>query len=168
MSLAFLKHWSFTHRLLKVQDHQHHRGLNHFHFCWRHPSARCFHNLQIQNSDDVLVNSVPGKIVDIPRLYPNPHRHRHHQHPKQRHSLSRSNITAVQKPPTTQEQTALQRGDRVITSYKYEEGIVNEITAYHTGFFWFRKEFIFLNNSILSGAFQLPKYLLPQNKIAFF
>jgi small-conductance mechanosensitive channel len=122
--------------------------------------ALVFTTYKFKVGDDVLVNNVPGRIIDMTALVT---RIRTDTGmisiPNNAIASGGVIITAAQKPPTTQE-TRLHyiEGDRVITSYKYEEGIVKEITAYHTRILLDSgKEIIFLNNSVLSGAVPIAK-----------
>ncbi len=124
-----------------------------------------FTTYQFKIGEDVMVNNVPGKIIDMTALVmrirtdvgqitiPN--------------SAIASGgviITAIRKPDVNQE-NRLQYlvGDRIITSYKNEEGIVKEITAFHTTVVLDSgKEIKFLNNSVLSGAVAIAKISQPQ------
>ncbi|MCW4028566.1 MAG: mechanosensitive ion channel family protein [Candidatus Bathyarchaeota archaeon] len=122
--------------------------------------ALVFTTYQFKIGDDVMVNNMPGKVTDMSALVmrirtdvgqitiPNS-------------AIANGGVivTAVRKPEPQQE-TRLHYtvGDRVITSYRNEEGIVKEVTAYHTiiqldsG-----KEIEFLNTSVLSGTVAIAK-----------
>jgi small-conductance mechanosensitive channel len=68
-------------------------------------------------------------------------------------------ITSIRKPDLNQESRLhYVVGDRVITSYRNEEGIVREVTAFHTTVLLDSgKEIVFLNNSVLTGAVPIAK-----------
>jgi small-conductance mechanosensitive channel len=124
-----------------------------------------FTTYQFKIGENVMVNNIPGKIVDMTALVmrirtdvgqitiPN--------------SAIASGgvvITAIRSPDVNQE-NRLQYvvGDRVITSYRNEEGTVKEITAFHTTVVLDSgKEITFLNNSVLSGAVAIAKITQPQ------
>ena len=126
--------------------------------------ALVFTTYQFKIGEDVMVNNVPGKVTDMTALVmrirtdvgqitiPN--------------SAIASGgviISSVRKPEATQE-TRLHYvvGDRIITSYRNEEGIVKEITAFHTTVVLDSgKEIEFLNNSVLSGFVAIAKIKRP-------
>ncbi len=126
-----------------------------------------FTTYQFKIGENVMVNNIPGKIVDMTALVmrirtdvgqitiPN--------------SAIASGgvvITAIRSPDVNQE-NRLQYvvGDRVITSYRNEEGTVKEITAFHTSVVLDSgKEITFLNNSVLSGAVAIAKITQPQQQ----
>jgi small-conductance mechanosensitive channel len=120
------------------------------------------HKLKI--GDDVMVNNMPGKVTDMSALVmrirtdvgqitiPN--------------SAVASGgviVTAVRQPEPQQESRLhYVVGDRVITSYKYEEGTVKEITPFHTKVqLDSGKEITFLNTSVLSGPVAIAKVTSP-------
>ncbi|MCW3999875.1 MAG: mechanosensitive ion channel family protein [Candidatus Bathyarchaeota archaeon] len=122
--------------------------------------ALVFTNYQFQEGEDVLINNVPGKVIEMSALVmrirtdvgqitiPN--------------SAIASGgviVTSVRKPEATQETRLIYKvGDRVITSFKLEEGIVKEVTAFHTVVLLDSgREITFLNNSVLSGAVAIAK-----------
>jgi small-conductance mechanosensitive channel len=116
------------------------------------------HKLKI--GDDVMVNNMPGKVVDMTGLVvrirtdvgqitiPN--------------SAIASGgviITQLRLPePNQEKRLPYSAGDRIVTSYKNEEGVVTEVTAFHSivtldsG-----KQIQFLNTSVLSGAVAVAK-----------
>jgi small-conductance mechanosensitive channel len=116
------------------------------------------HNLKV--GDDVLVNNIPGKIIDMTVLVT-----------KIRTDVGQMSIpnsaiasgavilVAVQK----QEVKSLSRlpyaiGDRVISTYMNEEGVVQELTPLRTVIkLDSGKELTFLNSSVLSGAVAIAK-----------
>jgi small-conductance mechanosensitive channel len=127
--------------------------------------ALVFTTYQFKIGDDVMVNSVPGKVTDMTALVmrirtdvgqitiPN--------------SAIASGgviVTSVRKPELTQEnRLPYVVGDRVLTSYRNEEGTIKEVTAFHTTVLLDSgREIRFLNNSVLSGAVAIAKIILPQ------
>lgn len=122
--------------------------------------ALVFTNYQLKIGEDVMVNNMPGKVSDMTALVmrirtdvgqitiPN--------------SAIASGgviITAVRKPEPEQEtRLPYTQGDRVITSYRNEEGTVTELTAFHTTVrLDSGKQITFLNNSVLTGATAIAK-----------
>jgi small-conductance mechanosensitive channel len=115
---------------------------------------------KIKIGEDVLVNNMPGKVDDITALVlrirtdvgqitiPN--------------SAVASGgviITAV-LPPKPMQETRIPYavGDRVITTFQNEQGIVTELTAYHTTVVLDSgKQITFLNNAVLTGATAIAK-----------
>ncbi len=117
--------------------------------------ALVFTTYQFKVGEDVMVNNMPGKVTDMTALVmrirtdvgqitiPN--------------SAIASGgviITSVRKLEAAMESRMhFALGDRVVTAYRNEEGIVKEITAFHTTILLDSgREITFLNNSILSGA----------------
>ncbi len=122
--------------------------------------ALVFTTYQFKIGEDVMVNNVPGKVIDMTALVmrirtdvgqitiPN--------------SAVASGgviITAVRNPESTFESRLHYTvGDRVITSYLNEQGTVKELTGLHTTVLLDSgKEITFLNNSVLSGAVAIAK-----------
>lgn len=127
--------------------------------------ALVFTTYQFKIGEDVMVNNVPGKIIDITALVmrirtdvgqitiPN--------------SAIASGgviITAVRKPEVNLESRLHYIvGDRVITSFRNEEGTVTEITAFNTTIILDSgKEITYLNNSILIGAVVIARVIQPK------
>ena len=122
--------------------------------------ALVFSTHKIRVGDVVLVNNIPGKVVNMTALVtrigtdvgqitiPN--------------SAIASGgviITAVQKyDAQSQSRLPYSAGDRVVTLYKNEEGIVKELNPLQTTILLDSgKELTFLNNSILSGTVAVAK-----------
>jgi small-conductance mechanosensitive channel len=122
--------------------------------------ALVFTTHRFKVGDTVLVNNIPGKVIDITALVtiirtdvgqisiPN--------------SAIASGaviITAVHKYEAKSEsRLPYSIGDRVVTSYMNEEGTVKELTPLHTIILLDSgKELTFLNNSILSGTVAIAK-----------
>jgi small-conductance mechanosensitive channel len=124
-----------------------------------------FTTYQFKIGEDVMVNNVPGKIVDMTALVmrirtdvgqitiPN--------------SAIASGgviITAVRSPEVALESRLhYVVGDRVMTSFRNEEGTVIEITAFNTTILLDSgKELTYLNNSILIGAVVIARVIQPK------
>ncbi len=124
--------------------------------------ALVFTTHQLKVGEEVMVNNVPGKVIDMSALVmrirtdvgqitiPN--------------SAVASGgviITSVRKPEAFFEsRLPYLVGDRVITSYKNEEGTVKELTGFHTTVLLDSgREIMFLNNSVLSGAVPISKII---------
>jgi len=122
--------------------------------------ALVFTTHRFKVGDTVLVNNIPGKVTDITALVtiirtdvgqisiPN--------------SAIASGvviITAVHKYEAKSEsRLPYSIGDRVVTTYRNEEGTVKELTPLHTIILLDSgKELTFLNNSILSGTVAIAK-----------
>jgi small-conductance mechanosensitive channel len=122
--------------------------------------ALVFTTHQLKIGEDVMVNNVPGRVIDMTALVmrirtdvgqitiPN--------------SAVASGgviITSVRKPePSFESRLPYVVGDRVVTLYKNEEGVVKELTAFHTTILLNSgREIVFLNNSVLSGAVPIAK-----------
>lgn len=122
--------------------------------------ALVFTTHRFKVGDSVIVNNIPGKVTDMTTLVtiittdigqmsiPNS-------------AIASGSviITAIHKyEATSQSRLPYSVGDRVVTSYKNEEGIVKELTPLHTTIFLDSGlEITFLNNSILSGAVAIAK-----------
>lgn len=122
--------------------------------------ALVFTTYQFKIGENVMVNNVPGKVIDMTALVmrirtdvgqitiPN--------------SAVASGgviITSMRQPELGLEsRLPYLVGDRVITSYRNEEGTVKELTAFHTTVrLDSGREIMFLNNSVLSGAVPIAK-----------
>jgi small-conductance mechanosensitive channel len=121
--------------------------------------------------EDVMVNNVPGKIADMTALVTRI-RTDVGQITVPNSAIASGSvvITAVLKPEPTQE-TRLHYvvGDRVITSYMNEAGIVKELNGFHTVVLLDSgKEITYLNSSVLSGVVAVAKLVskAPSTKLA--
>ncbi len=126
-----------------------------------------FTNYKFKVGDDVMVNNIPGKVVEMSALgYENPNRCRSRHHSQQRHRLRRSNHNrSSPKRNTKESRLHYSVGDRVITSFMNEQGTVKEITAFNTAILLDSgKEITFLNNSILSGGVVIAKITQPPSQ----
>jgi small-conductance mechanosensitive channel len=124
-----------------------------------------FATYKFQVGDNVMVNNIPGKVTEMTVLITRI------QTDVGQISIPNSAIasggvliTAVRKfeEPLKEGRLHYAVGDRVVTSYMNEQGIVKELTPLQTivqldsG-----KEIIFLNNSVLSGAVPIAKITQP-------
>jgi small-conductance mechanosensitive channel len=110
--------------------------------------------------DDVLVNNIPGRIIDMTALVT-----------KIRTDVGQMSIpnsaiasgTVIMIAIHKHEAKSLSRlpyaiGDRVVSTYMNEEGVVKELTPFHTVIALDSgKELTFLNNSVLSGTVAIAK-----------
>jgi small-conductance mechanosensitive channel len=127
--------------------------------------ALVFTTYQFKIGEDVMVNNMPGKIIDMTALVmrirtdvgqitiPNS-------------AIANGGviITAVRKPEVALESRLhYVVGDRIITSFRNEEGSVTEISAFNTTILLDSgKEITYLNNSILIGAVVIAKVTQPK------
>ncbi len=122
--------------------------------------ALVFTTQSFRVGDDVLVNNIPGKIIDVTTLVT-----------KIRTDVGQMSIpnsaiasgaiimTAIHK----YESKSLSRlpyaiGDRIVTTYMNKEGVVKELTPLHTVIALDSgEELTFLNNSVLFGGVAIAK-----------
>jgi len=123
--------------------------------------ALVFTTYQFKVGDTVIVNNIPGKVIEMTALVM---RIRTDVGqitiPNSAIASGTIIITAVHKyeGELTERRLHYVVGDRVITSYMNEQGIVKELTPLHTVIqLDSGKEITFLNNSILSGAVPIAK-----------
>jgi small-conductance mechanosensitive channel len=122
--------------------------------------ALVFTTHQFKVGDIVLINNIPGKVTDITVLVTKIITDVGQMSiPNSAIASGVVTITAVHKheakSPTRLPYTV---GDRVVTLYKNEEGVVKELTPLHTTVLLdSEKEITFLNNSILSGTVAIAK-----------
>jgi small-conductance mechanosensitive channel len=119
-----------------------------------------FTNYKFKVGDNVIVNNIPGKVTEMTALV------MRIQTDVGQVTIPNSAIasggviiTGVRKYGASKEaRLHYTIGDRVITSYLNEHGIVKEITAlYTTVQLDSGKEITFLNNSVFSGAVPVAK-----------
>jgi small-conductance mechanosensitive channel len=115
--------------------------------------------------DDVLVNNVPGKIIDMTALVTKIGTDVGQMSiPNSAIASGAVIMVAIHK----HEAKSLSRlpyaiGDRILTTYMNAEGVVQELTPLHTVIALDSgKELTFLNNSVLSGAVAVAR--IAQNK----
>ena len=107
-----------------------------------------------------MVNNMPGKIIDMTALVL---RIRTDVGqitiPSSAIASGSVILTAVRAPePKLENRLNYVVGDRVITSYRNEEGTVKELTAFHTKVLLDSgKEITFLNSSVLAGTVAVAK-----------
>lgn len=119
-----------------------------------------FTNYQFKVGDSVIVNNVPGKINEMTALI------MRIQTDVGQITIPNSAIasggviiTSLHKyQPLAEGRLHYKLGDRVITNYMNEQGIIEEITPLNTTVLLDSgKEITFLNNSVLSGAVPIAK-----------
>ena len=122
--------------------------------------ALVFTTYQFKVGEDVMVNNIPGRVTDmtafVMRIRTDVGQI---SIPNSAIASGGVIITAMRKPELTQESRLHYTvGDRVITSYRNEEGTIKELTAFHTTVLLDSgREITFLNNSVLSGAVAVAK-----------
>jgi len=120
--------------------------------------------------DSVIVNNIPGKVTEITALVTRIRTDIGQMDiPNSAIASGTVIITAIHKYEATfQSRLPYSIGDKVVTSYKNEEGIVKELTPLHTTILLdSEKEIKFLNNSILTGTVAIAKITQtkkPQNQ----
>jgi small-conductance mechanosensitive channel len=119
-----------------------------------------FANYKFKIGEDVMLNNIPGKVTEMTALV------MRIQTDVGQVTIPNSAIASGGVIITTvgkyerleQGRLPYTAGDRVITSYANEQGMVKQITAFHTvveldsG-----KQITFLNNSVLSGGVSIAK-----------
>jgi small-conductance mechanosensitive channel len=120
-----------------------------------------FTTYQFKVGEDVMVNNVPGKITEMTALAMRIQTDVGQINiPNSAIASGGIIITAVRKykEPLKEGRLHYVVGDRVITSYNNEQGIVKEVTLLQTTIHLDSgKEITFLNNSVLSGAVPIAK-----------
>jgi small-conductance mechanosensitive channel len=123
-----------------------------------------FTTFQFREGDNVIVNNIPGRVTEMTALI------MRIQTDVGQVTLPNSAIasggvivTAVGRyQPIKESRLPYNLGDRVITSYMNEQGIVKEITALRTVIHLDSgKEISFLNSSVLSGGVPIAKITQP-------
>jgi small-conductance mechanosensitive channel len=122
--------------------------------------ALVFTTYQFKVGDDVVVNNIPGKVIDLTALVMRIRTDVGQMTiPNSAIASGSVLVTHIEKPHETKEsRLPYRKGDRVITSYMNEQGVIKEITAFHTTIqLDSGKEIMFLNNSVLTGAVPIAK-----------
>jgi small-conductance mechanosensitive channel len=118
-----------------------------------------FTNYRFRVGDNVIVNNTPGKITEMSALV------MRIQTDVGQITIPNSAIATggvivnvIRGFDAAESRFHYKLGDRVVTAYMNEQGIVKEITPYYTLIYLDSgKEVTFLNNSILSGAVVIAK-----------
>jgi len=122
--------------------------------------ALVFTTYQFKVGDNVIVNNIPGKVTEMTALVMRIRTDVGQMSiPNSAIASGAVILTAVHKYEGKHEsRLPYQVGDRVITSYMNEQGIIKELTPFHTVVqLDSEKEITFLNNSIISGAVAIAK-----------
>jgi small-conductance mechanosensitive channel len=122
--------------------------------------ALVFTTYQFKVGDDVMVNNIPGRVTDMTALVMRIRTDVGQiSIPNSAIASGGVIITAIHKFEGKQEsRIPYTKGDRVITSFMNEQGIIKELTPLHTVVLLDSgKEITFLNNSVLSGAVPIAK-----------
>ncbi len=122
--------------------------------------ALIFATHRIKVGDDIMVNNIPGKVIEMTALVIRIRTDVGQMSiPNSAIASGGVIVTAMLKPETAIESRIHYTvGDRVITSYMPGEGTVTELTAFHTTVLLDSgREITFLNTSVLSGAVAVAK-----------
>ena len=127
-----------------------------------------FTTYQFKVGDAVMVNSIPGKVTEMTALVMRIQTDTGQiTIPNSAIASGGIIITAVRKyeEPLKEGRLHYAVGDRVITSYDNEQGIVKELTPLQTVVLLDSgKEITFLNNSVLSGQVAIAKITQAANQ----
>jgi Small-conductance mechanosensitive channel len=122
--------------------------------------ALVFTTYKYKIGDDVMVNNMPGKVSDMTALVMRIRTDMGQITIPNSAIASGGVILTAVLPPQECQETRLpyKVGDRVLTSFKNEEGIVREVNGFHTVIqLDSGKELTFINNSIFTGAVVVVK-----------
>jgi small-conductance mechanosensitive channel len=122
--------------------------------------ALVFTTHRFKVGDTVLVNNIPGKVLDITALVTVIRTDVGQMSiPNSAIASGTVIITAIHKfEAKSESRLPYSIGDRVVTTYMNGEGIVKELTPLHTTILLDSgKELTFLNNSILAGTVAIAK-----------
>jgi small-conductance mechanosensitive channel len=122
--------------------------------------ALVFTTHRFKVGDTVLVNNIPGKVTDITALVTIIRTDVGQMSiPNSAIASGSVIITAVHKyDAKIESRLPYSVGDRVVTSYMNEEGVIKELNPLHTTILLDSgKELTFLNSSILSGIIAIAK-----------
>lgn len=127
-----------------------------------------FANYRFKVGDSVMVNNIPGKVVEMSALVMRIQTDVGHVTiPNSAIASGGVIITAIHENETLkQSRLHYLVGDRVVTSFMNEQGTVKEITAFYTVILLDSgKEISLLNNSILSGGVVVAKITQAPNQM---
>ncbi len=118
-----------------------------------------FTNYKFKVGDNIIVNNIPGKVTEMTALI------MRIQTDVGQVTIPNSAIasggviiTAIGDYKSKESRFHYKVGDRVVTPFMNEQGIIKEITPYHTVInLDSGKEITYLNNSIVSGAVVIAK-----------
>jgi len=122
--------------------------------------ALVFTSHQFRVGDTVIVNNIPGKVTDMTAIVTRIRTDVGQMSiPNSAIASGTVIVTTVHKyEAKSQSRLPYSTGDRVITTYMNEEGLVKELTPLHTTILLDSgKELTFLNNSVLSGAVAIAR-----------
>jgi len=126
-----------------------------------------FTTQQFKVGDNVIVNSVPGRVSEISALVMRIQTDVGQiTIPNSAIAAGSVIITSLSKLETFSEGRLYYKvGDRVITSYMNEQGVVTKLTPLHTTILLDSgKEITFLNSTVLSGAVSMAKISQPSSE----
>jgi small-conductance mechanosensitive channel len=119
-----------------------------------------FTSHQFRVGDTVIVNNIPGKVTDMTAIVTRIRTDVGQMSiPNSAIASGTVIVTTVHKyEAKSQSRLSYSTGDRVITTYMNEEGLVKELTPLHTTILLDSgRELTFLNNSVLSGAVAIAR-----------
>ena len=118
-----------------------------------------FTNYQFKVGDNVIVNNVPGKVTEMSALIMRIQTDNGQVTiPNNAIASGGVIITVIRNYESQESRFQYKVGDRVITPFMNEQGIIKEITPFHTVILLDSgKEVTYLNNSIVSGAVVIAK-----------
>ncbi len=122
--------------------------------------ALVFTSHQFRVGDSVIVNNIPGRVTDMTTLVTRIRTDVGQMSIPNSAIASGAVIMTVIHKSEAKSQSRLPYliGDRIVTTYLNEEGIVKELSPFHTIVLLDSgKELTFLNNSVLSGAVAIAK-----------
>ena len=122
--------------------------------------AFVFTSHKFRVGDNVIVNNIPGKVIDMTALVTRIRTDVGQMSiPNSAIASGTVIVTTIHKyEGKSQSRLPYSTGDKVVTTYMNGEGIVTELTPLHTTVLLDSgKELTFLNNSILSGAVAIAK-----------
>jgi small-conductance mechanosensitive channel len=122
--------------------------------------ALVFTTHRLKVGDDVMVNNMPGKVADMTALVTRIRTDVGQITVPNSAIASGGVIVTTVLPAEAGQESRLpyRAGDRVVTPFLNEQGIVKELTPYHTTIqLDSGKQVTFLNNSVLTGAVLVAK-----------
>lgn len=124
-----------------------------------------FTNYQFKVGENVIVNNVPGKVIEMSALIMRIETDNGQVTiPNSAIASGGVIVTVVRNYDRQESRFHYKVGDRVITPFMNEQGVIAEITAFYTVIHLDSgKEVTYLNNSIVSGAVVIAKITPAKN-----
>jgi small-conductance mechanosensitive channel len=130
--------------------------------------ALVFTTYKFKEGDHVIINNVPGTIRKMTPLVMRIRTDTGHiSIPNSAIASGTVIVTAIHEfHPDEESRLPYKLGDRVLTTFMNEQGVVKELTPYHTTILLDSgKEIRYLNNSVITGAVAIAKISLPTQQI---